>query len=116
MKRQDDLRKLLKEDIEDKSMRIWTNAFLFIGVSGLAISVYVLVMMIVSSNNANVSDLTGVVALLISSLFLCFLGCCTLWMESIAASIRQINLLLKYQSGIISIKATTEDKKTGEES
>ena len=101
MKRQDELRKLLKEDIEDKSMRIWTNIFLFVGVFGLAISVFVLAMMISNSFNADVSGLTGAVALLISSLLLCFLGCCTSWMESIAMSILQTNLLLKYQSGLI---------------
>lgn len=110
MKRQDDLRKLLKEDIDDKSMRIWTNVFLFFGVFGLAISVFLLIMATVNGN-----DTTLVATIFVSSLFLCFLGCCTLWMESIAASIRQTNLLLKYQCGIISVKASTESKETDEE-
>lgn len=115
MKKQIDMRQLLKEDIEDKSMRIWINVFLFIGVFGLAISIFILGMMIVNSNQMNTYDITVAVIWLISSLVLCFMGCCALWMENIALNIRQTNLLLKYQNGIISNEAANDDMKTDEE-
>ena len=115
MKKQIDMRQLLKEDIEDKSMRIWINVFLFTGIFGLAISVFILGMMIVNSNQTNAYDITIAAIWLTSSLVLCFMGCCTLWMENIALNIRQTNLLLKYQNGIITDKASTEDKSTDQD-
>ena len=115
MKKQDDLQELLEEDIEDKSMRIWINVFLFIGVFGLAISIFLFIIMILNSNQVKASDIAVTIAMIISSLFLCFMGCCTLWMENLASNIRQTNLILKYQNGIIRINAPTENKSMDED-